>query len=494
MLFAIVLGAGDAYAFCGAYIAEDGQELANRASRMVIARDGDATTLSMFNDVHGDATEFALVIPVPQGFDEDNIRLADHLLLDKIDAYTSPRRVTYTCEDFYTNVDRAAISTKATVGNDPLDTGLDTGGGTSASSSSSPSGCGFSGSSSSDASTWFEGDASTDDSWDDDPAWVDTATGTVVEEEFELGEYTAFVLDPKDGDGLQGWLDTYGFTPDPATGDALSEHIDDGSWFLALKVDAERIERTDGFLSALQIGYRTQALALPIKLGAASSAGVQDLSIVVVAADSAGQYGISNYVQRDAPDDECMAQLGDQSFYEWYEDRFTEAIAISADPLELEGVDDLGWITEYSWGQGKCDPCTEAGPLYDHEVEALGYGGVTNYEGYRVTRLRLRYTPGGVSSDLVLYGSQIQEDTQLRYVEHSWELESLLPVCVGEVDDPGQCYSSEWWALEAGSSPVYGDDVPVTEEPCGCSGQVGSRALLFSVPVLLWGLRRRWSA
>lgn len=494
-ILALLSVGGDAHAFCGAYVAEDGVEMTNRASRMVIARDGTATTLSMLNDVQGDASSFALVIPVPEGFDEDNIRLADRALLEKVDVYTSPRRVGYTCEDFYTDTNRAAISTKATVQNDPLDTALDTGGASNAAPSSSPTGCGMSGgSSSSGASTWFEGSEQTDDSWDDDPAWVDTATGTIVEEEFELGEYTAFVVNPRDGGGLQGWLDIYGFTPGEATGAALAEQVEAGSWFLALKVDLDRVEHTDAYLSALQIGYHADALALPIKLGAASSSGVQDLAIVVVGADSAGRFGISNYPERDAPQAECMAQLGDQSFHEWYEDRFTEAIAISDDPLQLEGVDDLGWITEYSWGQGLCDPCTESGPLLGNEVEELGYGGVSNYNGYRVTRLRLRYTPGGVQSDLALYASGIVEDTQIRYVEHSWELESLLPVCIGEVEDPGACYSAEWWALEAGADPVYGDDVPEPEAPCGCAGELGSRALLFGVPLLLWGLRRRWTA
>ncbi|MCP4804194.1 MAG: DUF2330 domain-containing protein [Proteobacteria bacterium] len=316
-ILALLSMGSDAHAFCGAYVAEEGVELTNRASRMVIARDGTATTLSMLNDIQGDSSSFALVIPVPDGFDENNIRLADRALLEKIGAFTSPRRVTYTCEDFYTNVERAPISTKASVSNDPLDTALDSGG-SSTSSSSTSTGCAMSGGSSDNASTWFEGSEETEDSWeDDDPAWVDTATGTIVEEEFQLGEYTAFVINPRDGDGLQGWLDTYGFAPGEQTGDALAEHVDNGSWFLALKVDLDRVSLADGYLSAPQIGHHSAGLGLPIKLGAANSAGVQDLAIVVVAADDEGRYGISNYPERDAPEAECMAQLGEQDFHSW---------------------------------------------------------------------------------------------------------------------------------------------------------------------------------
>lgn len=185
LLLAALYAAPAAYGFCGAYVAEEGASLTNRASRIVVARDDYGTTLSMFNDVQGDFSSFALVVPVPEGFDENNLRLVDRDLLEKLDAYSAPRRVAYTCEDFYDTEERAAISTVATKDHEEEDEGGDTGL-SSSSSSASPSGCGTgggSGSSGSSGGAWWESeDYDSGERDSDPPAWVDTATGTEVEE------------------------------------------------------------------------------------------------------------------------------------------------------------------------------------------------------------------------------------------------------------------------------------------------------------------------
>jgi len=481
---------GSAHAFCGAYVAEEGVEVENRHSTIVMARVGNATTLTMLNDVSGDPASFGLIIPVPSGFDEGNLRLADRDVIEKIEAYTAPRRVSYTCDDFYSGDIDAAISTKAARAKDHVaDTGLDTGGSAATSASTSASGC--SGSSSGDGSAWFDDEAWQDTGDADDAAVLDTATGTTVEEEFDLGEYTAFVLSAEDGEGLWAWLNDNGFRADVDTAAELAEHVAAGSWFLALKVDLGRAPREGEFLSPLQMGYYAETLGLPIKLGAASSVGVQDLVAIVLAADDEGRWGISNYPGFDAPGAECMVELDPgRSFYDWYEEQFTEAIDIAADPTAVEGAK-LGWITEYSWGSGKCDPCTEVGPLEADDAVALGYGDTA--WGYRVTRLRLRYTPEGVTQDLALYPTNLQEDTQLRYVEHAWELESLLPICEHRIpDEPGACYSAEWWARQASEGGAQVDTNDYSE---GCDDPLDEpvgRTLLLLPFLAAWGLRRKF--
>jgi hypothetical protein len=486
LLLAALYAAPPAHAFCGAYVAEEGASLSNRASRIVVARDGRSTTLTMFNDVQGDLSSFALVVPVPAGFDEGNLRLASRHMLEKLDAYSAPRRVAYTCEDFYADSERAAISTVASAKDHQ-----ELGGGSS--SSSSPSGCGSTGGGSSSLEDtgeawWADG---RDDS-DDGPLYTDTATGTEVEEEFDLGEYTAFVVDPVGGEGLAAWLESNGFGASPETAEALQEQIDLGSHFLALRVDMDEAPGEDTWLSPLQLGYGSENVTLPIRLGAASSTGVQDLVVFVVGADSDGTWGISNYPAVSPPSTECMPRLeAGESFADWYEDSFTEAVGISADPLAVEGSEPLGWIREYSWGSGLCDPCTEAGPLTAQDVTLLGYEYDGGYEGFRVTRLRLRYPPASVTQDLALYATGRQENVQMRYVEHRWELESLLPTCEGIVpEEPGACYTAEWWAWQAEQDL---QDAATTTYEKGCleDPEPAGRALLLIPALALLGWRRR---
>jgi Na+-translocating ferredoxin:NAD+ oxidoreductase RnfD subunit len=52
-------------AFCGFYVSAAGTKLFNRASQVVLVRDGDRTVLTMASDFSGNPTEFAVVVPVP---------------------------------------------------------------------------------------------------------------------------------------------------------------------------------------------------------------------------------------------------------------------------------------------------------------------------------------------------------------------------------------------------------------------------------------------
>ena len=53
------------YAFCGFYVARADTTLFNKASQVVLVRDGDRTVITMANDFEGDVEDFAIVIPVP---------------------------------------------------------------------------------------------------------------------------------------------------------------------------------------------------------------------------------------------------------------------------------------------------------------------------------------------------------------------------------------------------------------------------------------------
>ena len=52
-------------AFCGFFVSKADTKLFNKASKVVIARDGNRTVMTMSNDFKGEPKEFAVVVPVP---------------------------------------------------------------------------------------------------------------------------------------------------------------------------------------------------------------------------------------------------------------------------------------------------------------------------------------------------------------------------------------------------------------------------------------------
>src|SRR5256885_14380765 len=81
--------------FCGFYVAKADTRLFNRASQVVLVRDGDRTVMTMANDFEGEPKEFAVVIPVPTFLKREQIHVGEKALVDHLDAYSAPRLVEY---------------------------------------------------------------------------------------------------------------------------------------------------------------------------------------------------------------------------------------------------------------------------------------------------------------------------------------------------------------------------------------------------------------
>src|SRR6187200_3379730 len=92
---AIASSAPDLLGFCGFYISKADAKLFNKASQVVMVRDGDRTVLTMANDFKGELKEFAIVIPVPTVLQREQIHVAEKALLDHLDAYSAQRLVEY---------------------------------------------------------------------------------------------------------------------------------------------------------------------------------------------------------------------------------------------------------------------------------------------------------------------------------------------------------------------------------------------------------------
>jgi hypothetical protein len=266
-----------------------------------------------------------------------------------------------------------------------------------------------------------------------------------IENAFDVGGYELVVLSAEESTGLWAWLEANGYAIPEGGADILQSYIDAGVYFVAIRIDLEALEVSNGWLPPLQFRYRSEAFGIPIRIGTISSGGeAQEVVLSVLSDGVAGSAGISNYPEVKV-ETECMTSV--DSFGEWYDARLTSAFNGEA-----------GWVKEHSWpvysysNDYHCDPCTPTGDFEGAELEALG-APIESGEVH-LTRLLVRYTPEQATQDLSLYFDGVAgERFQSRFIQYKHELEFLWPVCdQGFVADPGECES-----LRSGSaSPITG--------------------------------------
>ena len=425
-----------AAAFCGTYVGGAGAELYNSVAQVAVVRMGTRTTLSLSNDVSGDTSRFALVLPVPEVVPEEDVHVLPKTLFQRLDRYSEPRLVRYVCEDF-----------------EPSDSGLwDSAGGTDG------------------------GDGS-------------DGGGVEVEAEYVVGEYRIVVLSAVESGALFSWLDDNGYDVPSASVPMLQQYIDEGQLFLAAKVDEDAGVGSGEMLSPLQISYTSAAFALPIRIGTLNSKGEQDLIIYGINTYAEGRIGISNYPEVSV-EDECLWDPDPgEDFGAFYAERYEEAWAAAG-----EGA----WALEYAWGAAGCDPCTGEPPdlqdLVTLGFDPYGYAGPAappNVRDMFFTRLHMRYTPSQATQDLVLYQSGMTDSQQIRYIEYEDYLEDRYPICeVGWAEDPGSCDGGPAGALD--DFLDGDDDADAKSGGCGCaSGGSAALGLGWALGALALGRRRR---
>lgn len=445
----LALAPSPAHAFCGAYAGSAGTDLYNSVSEVAVVRQGTRTTLSVANDVEGSAgAGFAMLIPVPEVLGEDDVHVLDPGDFSVLDAYTRPRLVEYTCDDF------------APTYTDPCDEAFLAG--------------------------------------EDSAGWADSGTTATtdfeveVEAQFVVGEYEIVILSAEESDDLFGWLWEEGFAVSSGAEALVQEYLDGGAYFFAAKVSADAGIGDGDTLSPLQFSYDSDVFSLPIRIGTAASKGQQDLIVYAITDFADGAVGISNYPEMSL-EDECMLGpdfatdfSGDIGAY--YVDQWQSAY--DAEP----GAD---WMTEYAWGNGHCDPCTGEQPD-EQKLANLGFDFEAMTSGYFMTRLHMRYTPEEATQDVTFYLTGRTEQQQQRYIDYVYELEDRFPICgIGMVDDPGTCaypadpYPDE--CLDAAKQWGWAGD-PSDEEVAekgGCATVAGGGYAAVLLGLLGLGARRR---
>jgi hypothetical protein len=363
LVLVLSLLAQPALPFCGFYVAKADTKLFNRASHVVLARDGDRTVLTMANDFRGNPTEFAVVVPVPTFLTKEQIHVGDGALIDRLDAYSAPRLVEYfdpnPCQQF-------------------------------------------------DGALGAPGAA---------PKMVaemrlsrrEKSLGVTVEARYTVGEYDILILSAKESAGLETWLKSNGYRIPAGAARVLGSYIRQNLRFFVAKVNLKEQARLGfSYLRPIQVAYESPKFMLPIRLGMVNADGPQELFLYTLT--RRGRVETTNYRTVKLPSDVEVPLFVKADFGNFYRALFSEQVRRE----RMSAV-----FLEYAWNTSGCDPCAAEPPSPD-ELRGLGvFWQAANAGGSRdvfLTRLHIRYDRRHFPEDLVLQETADQTTFQGRYV------------------------------------------------------------------------------
>ncbi|MDZ8092339.1 MAG: DUF2330 domain-containing protein [Nostoc sp. DedQUE05] len=375
-IVAVLCFAPAAWAFCGFYVAKADTKLYNKASQVVIARDGDRTILTMANDFQGEVKDFAMVVPVPTVLQKEQVRVTEPKIIERLDAFSAPRLVEYFDPDPCAPVYDRELSAPA-----PAAPRSEAGN--------------------------ARGDAS---------------LGVTVEARFNVGEYDILILSAKESGGLETWLKRNGYKIPRGAKQLLQPYIRSSMKFFVAKVNLDKFEQSGyQFLRPLQISYQSPKFMLPIRLGMINATTEQDLIVYILSPQ--GQAEITNYRTVKIPSDANIPLFVKDEFGEFYKSMF-QTVYTKEDRK-------VGFL-EYAWDMGSCDPCS-AEPLTPEELKQAGVfwlddnstSNVPVPPSFRrpspssnvfISRLHVRYTRDKFPEDLIFQQTANSESFQGRYV------------------------------------------------------------------------------
>lgn len=360
----VLLIVSSAQAFCGFYVGKADTQLFNEASKVIIARDGNRTVLSLSNDYRGEMAEFALVIPIPYVFEQEQIQVGDSSIFDRIDAYSAPRLVEYfdddPCYQVMYEMD-AAIP--------PLPT--------------------------------MAVDAAQERA---------KSLGVTIEDSFSVGEYDILMLSAEQSDGLETWLLENDYNIPAGAADIFNRYIAMGMKFFVAKINlAEFAERGQVYLRPLVMAFESDNLMLPIQLGTINAAGKQDLIVFLLSPE--GRIVTENYRVAEIPSEVYLPEFVADDFGDFYTAMFATA-------SQREQAGRGMTFLEYAWDMAWCDPCA-ADPLSNDELRQAGvFWEVGDYGAPNVylTRLHLNYDSQSHPEDLHFRVTDNRENFQGRYI------------------------------------------------------------------------------
>ena len=358
-----------AQAFCGFYVARADTSLFNRASQVVLVRDGNRTVITMANDFQGDVEDFAIVIPVPTFIERQQINVADRVLIEHLDAYTAPRLVEYHDPDPCARWDlrREMMSDSAL-----------------------PAAA-------------------------QEVAKAGRSRGVTIEASYTVGEYDILILSAEESSGLVKWLDENDYRLPRGAERVIDSYLKQDMRFFVAKVNLkEQTKLGYSYLRPLQVAYESNKFMLPIRLGTLNAKDKQEL--YVYALTRTGRVETTNYRTVKLPSNTEVPEFVQAEFADFYRAMFEQ---------QTQKENERGVFLEYAWDMAWCDPCA-ADPLSNDELRKLGVFWVGNSGQGRiapgqpqnvfVTRLHLRYDREHFPEDLMFQETGDRQNYQGRYV------------------------------------------------------------------------------
>ncbi len=358
----VVYFAPAAMAFCGFYVAKADTKLYNKASQVVIAKDGKRTILTMANDFQGDVKDFALVVPVPQVLQKEQVRIGDSKVIEHLDAFSAPRLVEYfdadPCAPVYRR-DNRALNAAPSLG-------------------------------------MLRGRME-----------AQKNSGVTIEAQFSVGEYDIVILSAKESSGLETWLTDNGYIIPANAQPLLQPYIRQNMKFFVAKVNLTEFSKSGAqFLRPIMIAYESPKFMLPIRLGMTNAIAEQDLLVYVLSPK--GQAEVTNYRTVKVPSDAEIPVFVKNEFGDFYKSMFKTAYGRE----NKKAV-----FLEYAWDMSSCDPCS-AEPLTNEELKKAGVFWLNSRDskGVFITRLHVRYTRDDFPEDLMFKETPNRESFQGRFV------------------------------------------------------------------------------
>lgn len=368
----LLLSTFQSQSFCGFFVAKAGANLYNKSSQVILVRDGDRTIVTMSNDFKGDVRDFAMVIPVPTVLKEQDIRVVDPTIFQRIDDHTAPRLAEY-----YDNNPCAPVIQYETMlmkNSMVLESSV----------------------------SLMEDEAD---------------YGVKIEAQYQIGEYDILILSATESNGLKTWLVKNGYSLPPKAEEVLDPYIKNDMKFFVVKLNLEKqLDSEFEGLSPIQISYESSKFMLPIRLGMANAEEAQDLTIY--AFTRTGRVECTNYRTIEMPSNREIPEFAEAHFDKFYVDVFEKQYKIE----NRRGV-----FLEYAWDLSatqpvKCDPCPTPPLVYD-DLNKSGVGWVAQQSGWGdysgqlfITRLHVRYDRENFPQDLRFQTTPNRTHFQCRYI------------------------------------------------------------------------------
>ena len=311
----------EAMAFCGFYVSKADGTLKNKTSQVILVRDGDRNTVTMFNDFKGDTKDFAMVVPVPVVLKKGDIKVVDQSIFETLNEYSKPRLVEYydenPCE--LRAYDKLRGSVSGVAMNDVVVTGYGR----------------------------------------------SKRLGVTIEAKYLVGEYDILILSARESSGLRTWLTENGYKIPAGADEVLDPYIRSNLKFFVVKVNEEEKKKT-----AWKLPEAHSNLLRVAKIHAAHSFGYGQCrrrpGYDRICVQQDGRIESTNYPTVSLPTGKNVPLFVQNNFGNFYANLFQ---------YQWFGAGKSVAMLEYAWDVSpsnfvKCDPCIATAPSTRDLVQA----------------------------------------------------------------------------------------------------------------------------